>query len=108
MKYIPIERKNGTVYMLGIPDTATDRPMPMSHEIILELLEKIEKLQNTPQDSDYDALVMELERCHNEIKRLEREREEAIEILQAWADDESPWTETWDFLAEIKLNGRNK
>lgn len=42
--------------------------------------------------------VQELEK---EDEKLREERDQAIEILQSWADDESPWTETWAFLARI-------
>jgi len=45
MIYRPIERKNKTIYMLGIPDCATDQSMSILQEIILELLDEIEKLK---------------------------------------------------------------
>ena len=37
----------------------------------------------------------------NDVEKLLEERDQAIGILQSWNDDESPWTETWAFLARI-------
>jgi regulator of replication initiation timing len=48
-----------------------------------------------------DALIEERDAYHEENEKLREERDQAIEILQSWADDESPWTETWAFLARI-------
>lgn len=44
MKYRPIERKDGTVYMLGIPDSPTEPPITTLGEIVVELLDEIDEL----------------------------------------------------------------
>jgi hypothetical protein len=48
-----------------------------------------------------DSLIEERDLYYQEIEKLREERDQAIYILQSWADDESPWTETWAFLARI-------
>ena len=50
MKHKPIQLDN-CVYLLPIPDLATDPPMRQYDEIILELATKLEKL--TESNSDY-------------------------------------------------------
>lgn len=44
MKYIPIKYKHG-YYMVGIPETATEEPPNIEGKIIVELDEKIKKLE---------------------------------------------------------------
>jgi hypothetical protein len=51
-----------------------------------EALEEIKHARASAQDSDYDALIEELERCHNERKRLAKESEEAIELIKESLD----------------------
>jgi hypothetical protein len=43
----------------------------------------------------------DVEELEKENDKLKEERDQAIEILQSWNDDESPWTETWAFLASL-------
>ena len=55
MKYKPVPLDNGTTYMIGIPETATEE-FGSKDEIILELHNKNEELKNriqTLHNSDY-------------------------------------------------------
>ena len=45
MTYKKVPLKNGVVYLLSIPDMASDRPMSGTHLMMLDLSEQIEAQQ---------------------------------------------------------------
>ena len=47
MKCRPIIRKDGSVYLIKIPDMATDSPLGILEEIILEQADEIERLKRS-------------------------------------------------------------
>lgn len=51
MKYKPVPLNNSTVYLAGIPETATE-VCDKKDEIIIELQNKLEQLQNTSSNSE--------------------------------------------------------
>ena len=45
MRYLIIKRNDGTAYAQRIPDSATDKHLTISEEILIELAERIETLK---------------------------------------------------------------
>ena len=55
MKYTPILLKDGSAYLVGTPEYASEPPMDLRDKILLELNDKINQLE-TDKMEDYKAI----------------------------------------------------
>lgn len=84
MRYTPILLKDGTVYMVGTPEYATEKPLCLQDEVILELQDKINELTSSIKyiESKVHRYKRSNARANQVIDFIELEINKANKILE--------------------------